>query len=155
MDQATVTIEGVNQVLRSLDRFDKKVRRKIERKAVRAAGKPVLASAKRMVPIADEYDVHDVDHQAGMLQKSLRLRALKSSRSRRRAGIYGVRIQSGAESHMFQGETFYGGFVEFGTVNQAAQGFMAAASQENQSRSRQIFVSEIKRYVAEEGKRGG
>ncbi len=152
---AVITVEGAEAVQRKLDALDRKVRRKIERRAVRAAGKPVLASAKRMAPIADEYDVHDTDHVPGTLQRSLRLRALKSTRGRRRAGIYGVTVQSGQSHNLFVGETFYGGFVEFGTMYQAAQGFLAAAAHENRDRSRRIFGFEIRRYLQEEGRARG
>ena len=155
MDSAGVSLGGVDQLLNRLEGFDKKVRRKIERRAIRKAGRPVLSTAKRLAPIADEYDVHDMEHEPGALQKSLRLRVLKSTAGRRRAGIYGVRIQAGADSHMFKGEQFYGGFVEFGTVHQMAQGFMAAAATENQATSKEIFRTEITNYINEEGSKRG
>lgn len=152
---AEVKIVGVEDIIKRLTQFENSVIRKIERKAVRAAGHPVLATAKRLAPIADEYDVHDKEHQPGTLRKSLRLRALKSTRGRRRAGLYGVRVQAGKESHMFKGEEFYGGFVEFGTEHQLAQLFMAAATTENEARSREIFRAQIARYVNEEGAKRG
>lgn len=155
MDFTIATVEGINAVIKRLEGFDKKVRRKLERRGIRAAGKPVLAAAKRLAPIADQYQVHDAEHQPGMLQKSLRMRALKSTASRRRAGLYGVRIQAGKESHMFKGETFYGGFVEFGTVYQDPQGFMNLAANENQGVSKAIFVTEITKYINEEGSKRG
>ena len=66
-----------------------------------------------------------------------------------REGIYGISIQSGEDHHLFQGETFYGGFVEFGTIHQAAQGFMQAARDENMVETPRIFRREVKRYVQE------
>lgn len=150
-DAAIVTITGIDRVVRRLKNFDRKVRAKIERKAIREAGRPVLASAKRLAPIAEEYDVHDVNHSPGTLQRSLRLRALKRTAGRRRAGIYGVQVQTGAEGHLFKGETFYGGFVEFGTVYQQSQRFLQAAAKENEAGSNVIFRRELARYVEEEG----
>ena len=96
MAKAMVVLTGdkaLNRMLRSLSGKDGK---KAIRKATRPALKVVQAEAKALAPRA-----------TGALARAIRVRALP--RSRRRVG---ARVTIGAGE--FTGETFYGGFQEWG-----------------------------------------
>lgn len=62
-------IEGVPGLLTKLDRLQSNAMRKVYRQAVREAARPVLSTAKQIVPI-----------ESGRLQRSLKIRAGKRSR---------------------------------------------------------------------------
>jgi HK97 gp10 family phage protein len=94
-----VTITGLKELDRQLGELPKALGKKIVRKAVREAARPVLADAKAAVPV-----------DSGDLKKSLKLKAFK--RSRKRPGTFGIQVCT--RSGWFQGKQFYGGMVEFG-----------------------------------------
>lgn len=68
------------------------------RKASRVALRPVADRAKSNAP-----------KRSGRLRRSIKVRAMKRSRSR-----IGARVTSSGTDHNFKGRTFYGGFQEFG-----------------------------------------
>ncbi len=91
-----ITITGDKQLNRLLRDLAGKDGKAAVRKAARPALRPTLAEAKRIAP-----------RDTGELEESLKIRALKRSRSR-----VGARVQTAKGS--FQGQTFYGGFQEWG-----------------------------------------
>lgn len=96
MAKPLVILTGDKKLNRALAKLANKDARAIVRKAARPALRPVLASAKRHAPKA-----------TGALAHSLKIRAIKRSRTR-----VGAQVQTAAGS--FKGETFYGGFQEWG-----------------------------------------
>ena len=97
MAKEGLIVTGDEQLDRTLAALEPKLQKRAIRKATRAASKQVLATARQRVP-SDEGD----------LERSLKVRALK--RSRNRVG-HQVLVSDG----LFEGDEFYGGFVEFGT----------------------------------------
>lgn len=83
-------------IVTALDKADKKLRNKLLRTGMRDAMKIVLAQAKRDAPV-----------ESGKLAKSLAVRATKRSR-----GTIGIMVTT--REGLFSGETFYGGFQEYG-----------------------------------------
>ena len=83
MAQPTISLSGDKKLDRALKAMGPKLTKKILRKAVRRAAKPVLTTARARVPI-DEGD----------LKRSLKIRAMKRSRRNRfRVGL--ARADSG------------------------------------------------------------
>lgn len=79
-----------------LDKVESKVRKRALRTGMRSAMKVVLAKAKQLVPV-----------DSGALKRSLTIRSAKRSRS-------SVGIMVTTKEGLFSGETFYGGFKEYG-----------------------------------------
>ena len=138
-------ITGIAEVDRALRLFEPKLRKKIERSAIRKAAKPVLASAKAKAPAGP----------TGDLIKSLKIRALPRSRSRATRGTVGVRIVT--SDVFFQGKQFYAGFVEFGAPGHKHYGrgaaplqpkpFLRPAADENEDVVKGIFRAEVRKAV--------
>ncbi len=69
------------------------------RGALRKAGKKIQASIKANAP-----------RETGQLRKAVKVRAMKRSRVR-----FGIRVATSPHGrNLFEGEAFYGGFIEFG-----------------------------------------
>lgn len=92
-----VAMHGDKQVMSRLKGVVPRLRRKVLGKAARIAMKPLLQNAKANAPKG----------KTGLLRKAIKLRAMK--RSRVKVGVY---IAIGDK--MFEGQTFYGAFQEFG-----------------------------------------
>lgn len=99
MAAPSIIITGVKELMEKLDQFEPKLRKKILRKTLRKAAKPVLATARRYVPV-----------DTAALKKSLKVRALK--RSRRHKHRVGIAVMT--SEGWFKGDEYYGAFVEFG-----------------------------------------
>jgi HK97 gp10 family phage protein len=90
-------IEGADKIDAALSAIEKNVAKKIARKALREGGKIILKEAKSNAP-----------KESGALKKSIKLRAGKSKKKGRASVVIGT----GAK--WFQGDQFYGAFLEFG-----------------------------------------
>lgn len=137
-----MAVEGQKELLKAFKQFEPKLAKKMQRKAMRAAAKPVVATAKRAAPV-----------QFGDLEDSIKARAIKRSRRR-----FGIRVGTSWRESMFTGETFYGAFIEFGTTHMDAQPFMRPAFDENHDTVFRIFQQTAGALVAEAAKevrRGG
>jgi HK97 gp10 family phage protein len=99
--QASAFVIGVAEVDAILKEFPNQVRKSLASTAFRTIGKKILQDAKQQAP-----------KKTGQLERSLKVRALQGAR-RRKAGKVGASIVTG--ERLFAGETFYGGFLEFGT----------------------------------------
>lgn len=92
-----------------LDQAPRRVRDLVLRRALRAAGKIVLARARELAPVRATRKKKDGTRvRGGTLRRSLRVRAMK----RTRKGRIGVVVQSAAGN--FGGKAFYTGLQEFG-----------------------------------------
>lgn len=96
-----VVVTGNREIDKALALFEKKVQLKITRKATRAGAKLVMEAAKANVPLL-----------TGDLEASFKVRTVAKRKGKGRGRIgHSVRTGEG----FFQGEQFYGGFLEFGT----------------------------------------
>ena len=127
--------------------FEPKLRKKIARKAVRKAAKPVRDTAVARVPVRPR-GTHPKDRPPGNLKRSIKVRALK--RSRRNKHTVGVQVVTG--EGFFKGETFYGAFIEFGTKRITKKPFMRPAHDENKGTVRAVFIREIRPLIDETAK---
>ena len=126
-----ITIKRAREDIGALDRLLQAIpvslARKGARKATRAAAKLVLAEARALVP-----------HDTGELERSLKVRARKRSRTHR--GTVGHSVVTG-------GDAFYGKFVELGTSHQAADPFLRPALWGNRTAKLQVYVNVLRQWL--------
>ncbi len=96
MPSSFITLTGDKRLNAKLARLSSKDAKALIRRAARPALKPVLGESRRLSP-----------KREGTLRRSLAIRAIK--RSRRQVG---ARVTT--KEGLFQGATFYGGFIEWG-----------------------------------------
>ena len=95
---ADILLTGDKALDRNLEQLKASAARRIFGKAARAALQPIKNDAKRRAP-----------RRTGRLATSIRVRALKRSRSR-----IGAKVTTGTAGSDFQGKTFYAAFLEYG-----------------------------------------
>lgn len=99
--KAQFTLEGVEELIKKLRTLRGAQMRKVYRQAMRAAARPVLATAKQIVPI-----------RSSRLQRSLQIRALKRSKK-----LIGVQITPGTRAQLGipgSAKGFYPTHIELG-----------------------------------------
>jgi len=87
----------VNTLKRMLTGLPKKIRNKILREELRRAAKTLIAPSRTATPV-----------RTGQLRKSVKVRSVKSR------GNKAIQFGVGYSGKNFQGDTFYGSFLEFG-----------------------------------------
>ncbi len=127
-----MTMKGGRELLNTLTRLQGPETKKVLRKVLRAGAKPVQLKAKATVPI-----------NTGALRKSIRVKAGKRTRKKEMS----VWVGTGDQDNMFTGKTFYGGMVEYGTQNMAAQPFMRPAWDTTKTRTQRIIAVGLGRGV--------
>ena len=133
----SIQVLGDEGLQRMLNAFPVAMQRKIVKKALREAGRPVLASAKAKVPVG-----------TGALKRSLRLRVL----TRQKRGRFGVQIHTGVRGKLGIPEDapyYYPMAVEVGTGRMAARPYMRPALRENKALCLRIAAQEIRRGIME------
>lgn len=132
----SLMLTGDKALDKKLRELPTKLQKKAIRTATREAAKRVLEEAKRLVPV-DE----------GLLEKSLVVRAAtRGARDRRLGrGVFGHTVTT--REGLFQGETFYGGFVEFGTKKWEGDAFLVPALFGTEREVRGVFVRALQKFV--------
>lgn len=135
-----ISILGVPELQKKLAALPWALQRKIMRKALRLAGKPVLATAKAMVPV-----------DTGALKKGLKLRAIK----RNSRGIIGVRVTTPSREALGleKDEAYYPAVLEFGIQGKPAHPYMRPAIETNRSKSLDIIKTEVAKGLEQEAAR--
>lgn len=139
-------IDGVEEIVKALSKFTPTLQKKIIRKTARRAAKIVRDRAKDYVPV-----------DSGDLEDSLKVRALKrSGRSRNKIG---AQVASGNSTSLFSGDTYYGGFIEYGAPRHRTFGgglsplspdpFLRPALYDSSERVRHLFRTDLKSLVNE------
>lgn len=137
----SIEVLGDKALQRKLRALPIAMEKKIVRKALREAGRPILASAKALVPV-----------RTGALKKSLRLRALKRSR-----GSFGVQVRTGTREELgipADAPYYYPMAVEVGTGHAPAHPYMRPALKSNEGKSIRIAAAEIRRGIEEVARSG-
>ena len=137
--QSVWQVTGIKEVDAKLAKLPYTIQKKLIRKAMRKAAKPVVATARQLAP-----------KDTGRLSRSIKVKALK--RSRKTQHIVGVRIVTGKD--LFKGEYYYGGFIEYGTRYQPARSFLRRAAHQNEDVVLGVFRGVMKKIVAEEAAKG-
>jgi HK97 gp10 family phage protein len=131
---ATFTITGVKEIQRAYRELPKRVANKVVRQAVRKALKPMQAKVKELSPKGE----------TGRLARAPKVRARKKVRR----GIIALNVQIGEGD--FKGETFYGGFQNFGTKKIKAKGYIEAAFEATKDAAAQQVSSEVAAGIVRE-----
>lgn len=152
-------ITGSRELDKKFSEMPKRLQNNHMRKATRAAAKAVLVHAQRLVP-----------EDTGALAASLKVRSAAmttttSGGTRRRIRKYRGMIGHGVSTTegLFKGKQFYAGFVEFGTKTRTTKAganrgliesgkwaFLRPALYAEEDKTRQIFKTEMVRFIAEE-----
>jgi HK97 gp10 family phage protein len=118
---------GVKELDRALKGLEPKVRRKVISRAIRTALKVVKAAVEAAAPVGE----------SGNLRRSVVVRAVKG----RKRGVIALEVRIGEGN--FKGKTYYAAFIEFGTKDIPAHGFMRKAFDETKDQARIIAMNEI------------
>ena len=122
-----VFVTGDREIDEMLGGLEKNVQRQIARVELRKVAKEIiLPEAQNRVPV-----------DTGQLESVLKVRAIKRSRTN-----FGVEVST-AEG-LFQGEEYYGGFIEFGTKHMDEQPFLRPAGYGNEPRIRKKVIQGIR-----------
>src|SRR4051812_25344323 len=121
----TVTLEGFVGLRKLLEGLPKKVANKIERDALKKAGKVVQAAAKALAPV-----------DSGQLKRSITVRKGK----RKQKGAMSVVIFP--DPAKFK-KDFYAPYVEFGHSKVAAKPFMRPAWDQTKAQALAIIAAEV------------
>lgn len=97
-EKVAFAITGIKEIDDKLRDLPAKVIKKLAKSGLREAMRPLLATAKRNAP-----------RRTGALRKNIKLRVM--TRLRNKKSAVGMRVSGGED---FKGETYYGGFQEFG-----------------------------------------
>ena len=149
--KGAVEITGFFELDKKLAGMEKKLRRKYLAKATREVSKMTKALAQSYAP-----------HDTGALEANIRVRSLK--RSRKFKLFVGSTVRVG--ERMFVGDQFYGGFLEFGTkvrttksganrgrIEEFKYDFLSRALWTHQEAKRQLFVSQVRKWINHESER--
>lgn len=107
----TAVLTGSEELNRKLLELTSKQAKEAIRKSARPALAPTLAAAKANAP-----------KKSGRLQRSIKIRAIKRSRSR-----VGARVTTAKTDNQFSGRTFYAAFQEWGWKTGKRKSKVAAA----------------------------
>ena len=99
-----IFLSGDKELDRALEKFEAKDQKTALRKATRAVTKKIEADAKRLVNV-----------DSGKLQLSITTRAVKLKGRTKKEGRNVIGHSVVTRGGLFKGETYYGGFIEFGT----------------------------------------
>lgn len=147
-------LAGIQDVMRELRAVEVKVQKRILKKALRAAGTPMLKTAKALCPVSTE----PLNPWKGLLKKSLGIKFAKDKSGGADIALlivprYGFRRQAGVRTRgkkkgqpFFQDPSNIAHLVEYGTKHSKAKPFMRPAFDQNKSKSMELF----KRVVLEE-----
>jgi HK97 gp10 family phage protein len=124
---------GVPELQKKLAEMPTKMQKKTLRKAMKSAGQVVLGETISRAPV-----------NTGQLVASLALKAMA------RKFKVGVRIQT--DEGWYQGDSFYGAFVELGTSKMSAKPFMRPALSDSKTQCLQIVRNELERLINESRK---
>lgn len=105
MAELTLNVTGLADLRRSLEGLDTNLRRKMERKGIRAAAKVIEKQVRLNLQAGD--GPRKTERPRGRLARALKVRSIKRSRTQ-----YGVQARFGDK--WFVGKSFYAGFQEYG-----------------------------------------
>lgn len=149
----SLTVTGDRELQQALDAFIPRLQRKIVRRSARAAARPVLDTARALVP-KDERQ----------LERTLKIRALP--RSRKNRDVIGVQVRTDRKAlEQIHAETpgvFNPHWAEYGApghmlwgqvvLPQQATPFMRPAADQNKAKVAGVFQTQLRTEVEEAGR---
>lgn len=100
----TVRVEGAEELADKLETMPNRIQRKVMRRALRQAAKPIMDKAKTLCPILEH---ERKNRQVGALRDSIKVRAGKRRKSN-------ISVVIGSSADWYTGDQYYGAFIEFG-----------------------------------------
>ena len=137
-NRKNVVVTGHKELDATLATVEPKIQKKVVRKGLREAGKLIQAAAKGNLG-------RNGNVESGELQKGIRVRAMKRSRSR--IGVQVVTTERKVADK--SGNRFGGGQLEVGSKRQRAQPFLRPAGYDNKDSITQKVVASVKSVLAE------
>jgi HK97 gp10 family phage protein len=139
----TAVLTGDKTINRRLAKLTGPEAKNIIRKSARPALKPILAAARANAPT-----------DKGLLRKSVKIRAMKRSRSR-----VGATVSSGSKTSAYAGKAWYGGPIEYGYTRRdgremPAVRFMKRAVDAKREQSIRIYRESIRKMIRDLGTKG-
>lgn len=110
--KATIVLTGSDSLNRKLLELTSAQAKAAIRSAARPALQPTLQAARALCPARD-----------GKLRRSIKIRAIRRSRTR-----VGMRLTTSGSDNAFSGQTFYGGFIEWGWKTGSRRNHLEAAT---------------------------
>ena len=139
----SIEVLGDKALQRKLKAIPIALERKIVRKALREAARPVLATAQALVPV-----------ESGKLKKGLKLRALR----KQKRGQFGVQVRTPTHDELGTPyglrAYYYPAHLELGHGNVAGRPFLRNALDSNRTTSTAIAAREIRAGIEAEAQRG-
>ena len=137
-----MNVTGIPELDMKFNKLDKKVRRRIGTKALRAAAKVELHILKNLVPV-----------DTGKLKKSFSIVNMNLSRRARMKGIFGVKV---APRKSRREEVKYVHIVEKGTRDGSRAGtfFMKRSAHMAKWQVKEVFVRELETIMKEAAQSG-
>jgi HK97 gp10 family phage protein len=129
----TFTLTGVKEIQRAYRELPKRFANKVIRQAIRKALKPMAARVKELTP-----------RKTGALAAATKVRA----RPKRKRGQIALDVMQGEGS--FKGNTFYGGFQNFGTKKMTGKHFFERAFDETKDAASAQVSTEISDGIVRE-----
>ena len=119
-------IEGLDELLRELDRMPEKMTRQVQQEALRAAAQPILSDAKQNAP-----------EKTGKGKRGLKISRLRGKGSHRY-----VLVGIDRSDHS---EIYYMKFHEFGTSRMRARPFLGPAYEKNKGLALQLIRQTVRK----------
>lgn len=129
-----IQVSGGAELQAKLRKLDLALQKKIVRKALRKAWRPVLAATIAKVPV-----------DTGALRAGIKLRALKA-----RKGNFGVQVMLPRRDELDIDNSspwYYPAILEYGHENAAPRPFLRPAFDENRDRALNIFADEVSKGI--------
>lgn len=125
----SLKVEGLEKVMQAFNSLSKNMAGKAMRKALRDGAKVVADEARNLCPV-----------DTGRLRDSIRVRA-----GRRKKDYIRMVVISGKGDRLFSGETYYGSFVELGSVhNKPPEPFMRSAMHHSEKTSEAAIIATLR-----------
>jgi len=137
-----VGIEGLQQTIKALKGFEPILQKKILRKVLRKATKPVLEKARALVPV-----------DTGKLQKNMKVRAVGQGKRKRR-GLLGASVRTPTRDTLGidpDDRGYYPAVLEYGSAkrNIPAKAYLRKAKDAAAEQVRYVFRNELSRVIDE------
>jgi len=143
--QLYIKLNGVKELMKQLDGTERGIVIRMMRSGLRKVAKPVLETAKRLVPYSGgkKYDIKTGKRvEDNWLKMKVHLRdMLKIRAMRRKKGQIGVIV--GTSDIGFTGMGFYGSFLELGTSKMVARPFLRPAFDSNKDFMEAVMKEEL------------
>lgn len=137
-----IVLRGVRELEQTLDKVRKDVRERVVKKAAEESANVIMVEAKRLCPVKTGDLKRSIHVKKQHISKALS--KLKKVYKAKIADIERTSYAVIAGEGFYQGKTWYGGIVEFGSEKWEGRPFMRPAAHAKRDVVRQIFRKAIR-----------